>query len=439
MSFYGKQKRVNSSPFIFDKIYPNRVEMEAQKTTDNIYIGRYVLVKYTTKYTDESKTKLEDFNKYSESSYENISLTADNYRPNCYYCLSSTEPGQYVLDDNPTFRSGVQYFVLHKIISEDYQNNAAVDMTEYQDTYDATIWQKIYTAANGENEPSEKYILIAEANAAVPRLELDVISPKYYLEFNGVNVENEEEWYQPKVLPDASSEDAYTFQMPNVLHLDVGKMGEDFYAKDLIANPAEKVLIKKPDANSTGIETTTNKEEALSHEEMLSPDHNYMKWTNMRYNGDGELIPANSLGDIDGKKLETQLYAFGQLISDLYDALYGAPKDGNAGLRPFYTADLSQVMSQYDKGLVGILSSLATDSKGDGSEDLYSRTLQPGMYYYFITKWNDASEDPDNFIENIPEVIGSKAQGPANAHYWLDFNNYAQNDNAATCLKNSGW
>ena len=49
MSFYGKQKRVNSSPFIFDKIYPNRVEMEAQKTTDNIYIGRYVLVKYTFK------------------------------------------------------------------------------------------------------------------------------------------------------------------------------------------------------------------------------------------------------------------------------------------------------------------------------------------------------------------------------------------------------
>jgi len=49
MSFYGDIKRVQSSPYVFDKYYPNRVSMETACTTDDVYIGRYVLVKYTFK------------------------------------------------------------------------------------------------------------------------------------------------------------------------------------------------------------------------------------------------------------------------------------------------------------------------------------------------------------------------------------------------------
>jgi len=106
---------------------------------------------------------------------------------------------------------------------------------------------------------------------------------------------------------------------------------------------------------------------------MLSSDYNYMTWKNYRLEND-EMVPAEGAGNIDGKKLETKLYAFGQLISDLYDALYGVPMTDD-GLRPFYTDKLNDVIGNYDKGLVGILTSIATDMKGDSSQDLYGRTI----------------------------------------------------------------
>ena len=70
MSFYGDIKRVQSSPFVFDKYYSSRAEMEENMNTDNVYIGRYVLIKYT----------------YSEEQvYVKISLNSDTYKPNTYY------------------------------------------------------------------------------------------------------------------------------------------------------------------------------------------------------------------------------------------------------------------------------------------------------------------------------------------------------------------
>jgi hypothetical protein len=39
------------------------------------------------------------------------------------------------------------------------------------------------------------------------------------------------------------------------------------------------------------------------------------------------------------------MYAFGQMISDLYDALYGIPNTKDeTGLRPFFTENLRDVL-----------------------------------------------------------------------------------------------
>ena len=46
MSFYGNITNTSRTQFQFDKIYPNRVEMENHKSTDGIYAGRFVLVEY---------------------------------------------------------------------------------------------------------------------------------------------------------------------------------------------------------------------------------------------------------------------------------------------------------------------------------------------------------------------------------------------------------
>lgn len=46
MGFYGNISNVNKSTFQFDKIYPNRYEMDTHASDDGIFIGRYVLVDY---------------------------------------------------------------------------------------------------------------------------------------------------------------------------------------------------------------------------------------------------------------------------------------------------------------------------------------------------------------------------------------------------------
>lgn len=46
MGFYGNITNVNKSTFQFDKIYPNRAEMDDGAATDGIFVGRYVLVDY---------------------------------------------------------------------------------------------------------------------------------------------------------------------------------------------------------------------------------------------------------------------------------------------------------------------------------------------------------------------------------------------------------
>lgn len=385
MSFYGNIKRVQSSPYVFDKYYPNRATMEDSVLTDNVYIGRYVLVKYTVKDKQDEDTDSLYFDKYT---------------------IADAAPAQGEQSSSTTVKK----------VFKGFKFNADKDINKYNDTFDATVWQKIYTNT-ADGDQLEKYILVAELNASVPRMELNVISPKKaYTKNNKLN----EAWNEPQILPSISSEDAYIFQMPNVLHLDVGNMDENFYAKQLI-NPGQRWRMTT-DGKSTNPTASQGggglAENVISHEDMLSDAYNYMKWKNFRINStNGQMEEVNSAGPIDGKKLETKLYAFGQLISDLYDALYGVPIKED-GPRPFYTDELSKVLSNYDKGLVGILSSIATDMKGDGSKDYYGRTLLPGMYYYFTSSWNSADENPDNFIENIPEVIGSASEKSAGqAHF----------------------
>lgn len=400
MSFYGNLKRVNSSPFIFDRYYPSRKAMDEAAATDGVYVGRYVLVRYDYEIKDE---KIIYSDRYEPKFLEASELTEDLYESGKFFIKN--ENNLYVLCTDDNYDSSKRYYRRVRAITENYQNSMREDFERYNDTFDATIWQKIYTKVtdninNSSNQAEEKYILIAELNADAPRLTLNPIAPKYAtMGENGTLIEH---WVEPNVTADASS-DAFIISMPDILHLDIGDMNRDFYGRALIENPAEKHVYPN-----------------MTHDEALLPEHNYMRWENTYKD---EIV--NEPGPIDGKKLDTEFYAFGQVVSDLYDILYGAPKDSDEGLRPFYTEDLKDVIGNYDRGLVGILSSIATDAKGDLAEDTYGRGLRKGYYYYFTSKWGDASEDSTCFIENIPNVIGATTAnngGPAFSQYFINFN-----------------
>lgn len=365
MSFYGNIKRVNSSPFVFDKYYPNRATMEAEMSSDGVYIGRYVLVKYTCKYTSNTNPPtLQYFNKYN--------ITAD----------------------------GVNF-------TQDYQDNINADIDAgYKDTFDSTVWQKIYS------QGQEKYIMVAELRAEVPKISLDIKHPQY-LDATGEGV-----WNQPEI--SAQSDDVFLLSMPGVLELDVGSLDSDFYAADL-TDPAKRYQMRD---NGTSTKDENSTGNIISHDNMFSFDYNKVSWSNYYNQGNKQIKSENINDPIDGKKLDIKLYSFGQAISDVYDVLYGAPS-GGTGDRPFYTQEaLAKVANKYSNGLVGILSSIATEAKGDPSKDLYGRTYQPGQYYYFCSKWTSADEDSSNFIENIPEVVGATTENGGSklkSHYFINF------------------
>ena len=52
MGFYGNKTSAIKSQFTFDKIYPNRKEMDKKCQEDHVYIGRFVLIDYGLELTD---------------------------------------------------------------------------------------------------------------------------------------------------------------------------------------------------------------------------------------------------------------------------------------------------------------------------------------------------------------------------------------------------
>ena len=240
-------------------------------------------------------------------------------------------------------------------------------------------------------------------------MDLDIISPKKLV------TTNKEEWNQPSVNKSTTTEDTFVVTMPNILHLNVGDIAEDFYGKDLLS-PKERGQFKE-EAEGKTIDP-------------FSDDYNYIKWINISYQFDEDGNPKSSaetkVGEnIDEKKLDMKLYGFGKAISNMYDALYGVPVEGT-GNRPYFDDDSSSWVTPENKGLVGILNSIASENKGDLSQDGYGRDLKSGMHYYFTSRWNSVEEDSSNFIENIPEVIGASAEfnsgSSAKSKYYINFN-----------------
>ena len=182
-SFYGNIKNNSRSSFIFDRIYSSRVNMEtALKNTldvngaiqgDGVFINRYVLIDYgysaTGTYLQVPNAEVEQGN------------LAD------YYYRASTDQSRYVQGDcgenggtiiyneHQTYYKKVNHVDRYNTVdfheNEYYAANRNKDTAKYLATYDHTVWMKIYS------DNQEKYILVAELDAAAPTFELITDAP----------------------------------------------------------------------------------------------------------------------------------------------------------------------------------------------------------------------------------------------------------------------
>lgn len=72
MGFYGKINNVAKSQFTFDKIYSTRYAMDAGVETDNVFVGRYVLVEY-------GESTINDKSLYKEAFYNKLYTLQDGW------------------------------------------------------------------------------------------------------------------------------------------------------------------------------------------------------------------------------------------------------------------------------------------------------------------------------------------------------------------------
>lgn len=196
MGFYGNITNTSNTTFQFDRIYPNRMAMNANANNDGIFIGRYVLVEYDQDaaypiiYTDGDKF-------YSSPNKEKTTQikfeTSDGF--------FTEEIGQVQDQDIETDNNGnlikVNSIKFYQCIGGDsdgyaifelftsvnsnnkYIQNFAIDEKEFGNStfkgYDSTVWTKVTETSNGQL--ITKYVNIADLNSVVPTFDIAADAP----------------------------------------------------------------------------------------------------------------------------------------------------------------------------------------------------------------------------------------------------------------------
>lgn len=190
MGFYGNITNTARTQFQFDKIYPNRYEMENLKSTDGIYAGRYVLIEYDIEHLDAFKRVIFIDGK---AYYQNVE---NNQTQQTLLTSDNTELNEVVYEAKVEKDSSEGYFAKECIFyicigfegdknaakfveiangtnSPTYTVNYNIDTQVYGKGrgYDSTVWQKTYI------DGVEKYIMIAELNTVVPTFDVSADAP----------------------------------------------------------------------------------------------------------------------------------------------------------------------------------------------------------------------------------------------------------------------
>ena len=217
MGFYGNITNTSNTTFQFDRIYPNRLSMDANANNDGIFIGRYVLVEYERKATISNifvdianPVKTVDKEKYY------YAYTADNfdintriqYKPNnrgenknvdVYFLgefgqvqkIEGNQPQQeyytefyqcvdsVVSEDNSTISYALFKYVTRSTKSDsEYIKNFAIDEAQYHEKkgYDSTVWTKA-SVKKDDGILVTEYVRIADLNSVVPTFDLETDAP----------------------------------------------------------------------------------------------------------------------------------------------------------------------------------------------------------------------------------------------------------------------
>lgn len=219
MGFYGNITNTSNTTFSFDRIYPNRLVMDANANNDGIFIGRYVLVEYqekaaypvayhatlvggsSTQYYFYSSTNGEEISKIkylgpAPNEPEHLPSVDDVnavYQDGFYkseilqYYIYSSEKKDWIFSEEFYICVGEigGYAIFEKIetpeMKSDYIQNFEIDENHYgQESkgfkgYDSTVWVKSSVEQSGKL--ITKYVNIADLNSVVPTFDIAADAP----------------------------------------------------------------------------------------------------------------------------------------------------------------------------------------------------------------------------------------------------------------------
>lgn len=200
MSFYGNISNAGKTNLTFDKIYPNRKTMIDEQSSDEVFIGRFVLVEYDDNTFPHRRGYLNPNDETSKGYklYSAISRDAEGnlIYENPYFLSSNSEDGYGLKEGNIVFTEEdeiYKYYVCSKYSNEEdktaiftYITESNRELTDYTlnyykdkeafpedfvDGWDSTIWQK--AIINGR----ECYQMIATLNSKTPHFDIAAEAP----------------------------------------------------------------------------------------------------------------------------------------------------------------------------------------------------------------------------------------------------------------------
>lgn len=254
-----------------------------------------------------------------------------------YIPLKPTEELWNILNNNHKIYIIKDYDVQE---NENYIENANKDLNAYGAIYDSTIWQKIYL------QNQDQYIMIAELNAMVPKIEIKEHEPYSYNINNSIN---------PKDGIIVGSVNPITNQLNEIVKLKNAKEVYNPAYFDTSMDTEFSYLLHHPknlqlEANDNIINYNKNGFNiAYSYGEMTGPstialvpkiNNNYIKTGEY----DSNNIPYARLtknSSTSSKSLYLNFPAIGNAMNTIYDLIYGIPdaetEDITHGvLRPYF-------------------------------------------------------------------------------------------------------
>ncbi len=151
--FYGRLTNESKTSMTFDRVYPNRVTMDAHADDDGVFNGRFVLVEYTLDLTEDNIVVSYLDGKESGLGSEYSTLCAE----------AAEEIGDTELDPD-------QFY---------YNYNYNVDKILFKKLgrgNDSTVWRKVVTS-DDQGNTSSQYVMLAELNSVVPSFDATALAP----------------------------------------------------------------------------------------------------------------------------------------------------------------------------------------------------------------------------------------------------------------------